>query len=92
MPLKGLKPEVILQFHVAAVLLTERLASGPETSANLNDLLDGMAARTRRPIRFLEPELTRPVPLERDSVEPNLSDPSVLDDAENSSRPIHQVW
>lgn len=26
-----------------------------------------MAARTRRPVRFLEPELTRPTPLEVDS-------------------------
>ena len=92
MPLKGLKPEVILQFHVAAVLLTERLASGAETSTNLNDLLASMAPRTRRPIRFLEPELTRPAPLEQDSIEPGLSDPSVLDDAGNSSHPVNQVW
>ena len=92
MPLTGLKPEVILQFHVAAVLLTERLASGPETSANLNQLLDGMAARTRRPIRFLEPELTRPAPLDRDSIKPGRGDRSSLDDAENSSHPVNQYW
>ncbi|MEO8021201.1 7TM diverse intracellular signaling domain-containing protein [Polaromonas sp.] len=69
MPLKGLKPEVILQFHVAGVLLTEKLANGPELSQALAHLLDGMAARTRRPIRFLEPELTRPMPLEEDSTD-----------------------
>jgi GGDEF domain-containing protein len=64
MPLKGLKPEVILQFHVAGVLLTEKLAPGPELAAQLGSILTSMAARTRRPIRFLEPELTRPMPLE----------------------------
>ena len=92
MPLKGLKPEVVLQFHVVAVVLTERLASGAETSANLIDLLSSMAPRTRRPIRFLEPELTRPAPLEEDSAESGLSDPSALDDAENSSHPVNPVW
>lgn len=66
MPLKGLKPEVVLQFHVAGVLLSEKLADGPELSHALADLLDSMAARTRRPIRFLEPELTRPMPLDAD--------------------------
>lgn len=66
MPLKGLKPEIVLQFHVAAVLLNEKLMEGPELSKALADLLDGMASRTRRPIRFLEPELTRPTPLDTD--------------------------
>ncbi|WP_332777306.1 7TM diverse intracellular signaling domain-containing protein [Polaromonas sp.] len=67
MPLKGLQPEVILQFHVGGVLLNERLMDGPALSQALADLLDGMAARTRRPIRFLDPELTHPMPLEADS-------------------------
>ena len=67
MPLKGLKPEVVLQFHVAGVLLKERLMQGPELAKALGDLLSGMAPRTRRPIRFLDPELTRPMPLEADS-------------------------
>ncbi|MDO9113829.1 MAG: 7TM diverse intracellular signaling domain-containing protein [Polaromonas sp.] len=67
MPLKGLKPEVILQFHVAAVLLSEKLMDGPELSRALETTLAGMAARTRRPIRFLDPELTRPMPLAMDS-------------------------
>ncbi|MES2945919.1 MAG: 7TM diverse intracellular signaling domain-containing protein [Pseudomonadota bacterium] len=64
MPLKGLKPEVVLQFHAVGVLLTERPASGEETSAQLNELLGSMASRTRRPIRFLEPEITRPATLQ----------------------------
>ncbi len=79
MPLKGLKPEVVLQFHIAGVLLSERLMEGPELSQALADLLGGMAARTRRPIRFLEPELTRPMPLEADSG---------LDDSEVDSQPV----
>ena len=67
MPLKGLKPDVVLQFHVAGVLLGERTASETEIDQDLSDLLRHMGARTRRPIRFLEPELTRPMPLEADS-------------------------
>ena len=63
MPLKGLKPEVVLQFHVASVLLSERLGSPEAISQALADLLHSMGARTRRPIRFLEPELTHPMPL-----------------------------
>ncbi|WP_175541843.1 7TM diverse intracellular signaling domain-containing protein [Polaromonas sp. YR568] len=63
MPLKGLKPEVVLQFHVAGVLLSERLGSHEAIAQALADLLHSMGARTRRPIRFLEPELTHPMPL-----------------------------
>ncbi|MDP1567621.1 MAG: hypothetical protein Q8L91_15380, partial [Polaromonas sp.] len=67
MPLKGLKPEVLLQFHVAGVLLNERLMESAALSQALSDLLAGMAERTRRPIRFLEPDVTHPSPLERKS-------------------------
>ncbi|MDP3310661.1 MAG: diguanylate cyclase, partial [Polaromonas sp.] len=67
MPLKGLKPEVLLQFHVAGVLLNERLMESAALSQALSDLLAGMAERTRRPIRFLEPDVTHPSPLERES-------------------------
>ena len=62
MPLKGHKPEVLLQFHIASVLLNEKLMVGPELSQALSGLLGKMGARTRRPIRFLEPELTRSSP------------------------------
>ncbi len=64
MPLKGLKPEVVLQFHVAGVLLNERQGGDAEIAQALSALLGSMAARTRRPIRFLEPELTQPAGLE----------------------------
>ncbi len=67
MPLKGLKPDVTLQFHSAGALLSERILAANELSDALADLLSGMSPRTRRPIRFLEPEVTRPMPLEADS-------------------------
>ena len=67
MPLQGLKPDVTLQFHIAAVLLDERMAEAPELVEALDDLLGGMSPRTRRPIRFLEPENTEPAPLASDS-------------------------
>jgi GGDEF domain-containing protein len=73
MPLKGLKPEVVLQFHVASVLLKERLMEGPDIAKALGDLLSGMSPRSRRPIRFLDPELTRPMPLE--DVDSELGEP-----------------
>ena len=64
MPLKGLKPEIVLQFHVAAVLLNERPGSDLEIAAALAELVEHMGPRSRRPIRFLEPEMTRPIPLD----------------------------
>ncbi len=64
MPLKGLKPEIVLQFHVAAVLLHERPGSDTELAHALADLIHQMGPRSRRPIRFLEPESTKPMPLE----------------------------
>lgn len=73
MPLKGLKPEVVLQFHVAGVLLSERLGSHEQISTALADLLHSMASRTRRPIRFLEPETTHPMPLDTESALDSLS-------------------
>lgn len=69
MPLKGLKPDVTLHFHSAAVLLSERTLPAHELTEALEALLATMSSRTRRPIRFLEPEVTRPMPLEPDSVQ-----------------------
>ncbi|MDB5872933.1 MAG: hypothetical protein JWQ07_2375 [Ramlibacter sp.] len=67
MPLNGLKPDVTLQFHIASVLLDERMVEAPELVEALSELLAGMSPRTRRPIRFLEPETTEPAPLASDS-------------------------
>jgi hypothetical protein len=64
MPLKGLKPEVTLQFHIAAVLLEERSGEPGELVAALDELLASMSPRTRRPIRFLEPDSTQPQSLD----------------------------
>jgi two-component system, sensor histidine kinase LadS len=63
MPVPGLKPEITLQFHVAAVLLCEHSGEPSELAQSLNALLGAMSSRTRRPIRFLEPPQTQPVPL-----------------------------
>jgi GGDEF domain-containing protein len=57
-PLKGLHPEVTLQFHIGAVLLHERPLPPDEAMTELNGLMASMSPRTRRPIRFLEPEAT----------------------------------
>lgn len=62
-PLKNLHPEVTLQFHISAVLLHERPLEPQEAMAKLDELLGSMSPRTRRPIRFLEPEATAAAPL-----------------------------
>ncbi|RYY72451.1 MAG: diguanylate cyclase, partial [Comamonadaceae bacterium] len=56
MPLPGLKPEVTLQFHIAAVLLNERPLEADEVEEMLAHQLARMSPRTRRPIRFIAPE------------------------------------
>lgn len=66
-PLPGLTPEVTLQFHVAAVLLSEKIPDPRQVISELSGLLATMSSRTRRPIRFLEPESTTPTPLNSDS-------------------------
>ncbi|HEX7891895.1 MAG TPA: 7TM diverse intracellular signaling domain-containing protein [Ramlibacter sp.] len=54
MPLPGLKPDVTLQFHVAALMLDERPMEAEEIQQALDDKLARMSARTRRPIRFVD--------------------------------------
>jgi len=80
-PLKGLKPEVMLQFHSASALLGESALSAHELTDALVEILAGMSSRSRRPIRFLEPEVTRPMPLEPDSQQ------DADEDAQDSSLP-----
>ena len=54
---------MLLQFHIVGILLTERLGNAEDVSQWLSELMASMSARTRRPIRFVEPELTRPMNL-----------------------------
>ena len=82
MPLKGLKPEVILQFHVAGVLLGERQGTGEEIALALSSLLSDMGPRSRRPIRFLEPDLTRLMSLDADSELNETSEPGAREAAQ----------
>jgi two-component system, sensor histidine kinase LadS len=53
MPLKGLVPEVTLQFQFSAVLLREYTEEIAELEPKLQALLARMSPRSRRPIRFL---------------------------------------
>ncbi len=62
MPAKGQRPDIVLQFHVAAVLLDEVRMEAPELTAALSALLASMSANTRRPIRFIGPPATEPLP------------------------------
>lgn len=66
-PLPGLHPEVTLHFHIAAVVLDE-VHPNPDTVLDeLGEILGGIAPRSRRPIRFLDPTNTLPAPMEPDS-------------------------
>ena len=62
MPVKGQKTDVILQFHVAAALLDEVELEAPDLTAALAALLESIAPDTSRPIRFLGPPTTEPLP------------------------------
>lgn len=55
-PTRGAELDVTLRFHVAAVLLGERVRPHEQLLRDLERLLDGMSSRTRRPIRFLDPD------------------------------------
>jgi two-component system, sensor histidine kinase LadS len=55
MPLKGLVPEVTLQFQFSAVLLHEYADEADALQDKLQYVLSHMSPRTRRPIRFLSP-------------------------------------
>ncbi|MDB5749626.1 MAG: hypothetical protein JWP65_47, partial [Ramlibacter sp.] len=58
MPLPGLQPEVTLQFHIAALLLSERSLEADQVEAVLAEQLARMSPRTPRPIRFIAPAAT----------------------------------
>lgn len=63
MPLPGLVPEVTLQFHLAAVVLRDIPNAERDIKASLLGMLRSMSPRTRRPIRFLEGNITGGTPL-----------------------------
>jgi two-component system, sensor histidine kinase LadS len=50
----GRPKDAVLHFHVAAVLLHERLAPADELLQSLEGVLSGMSKRTQRPFRFLD--------------------------------------
>jgi two-component system, sensor histidine kinase LadS len=54
MPLKGLKPQTSLQFHIVVNILSENPVGVIEMQAEMLNTLKNMSGRTRRPIRFLE--------------------------------------
>jgi diguanylate cyclase (GGDEF)-like protein len=84
MPLQGLKPDVTLQFHTAAVLLRERTLEADELAQALGALLGSMSPRTRRPVRYLEPEVTQPAPLQDSSADSVLTDEQDSQPAEDA--------
>ena len=88
MPLKGLKPDVTLQFHTAAVLLEERMGEPEALVRALDELLASMSPRTRRPIRFLDPVDTQPAGVEPDSMIDSVSGPAPALPATASVVPI----
>jgi GGDEF domain-containing protein len=75
MPAPGLKPDVTLQFHVAAVLLNESPLEAQELEQALVAELGRMSPRTRRPIRFVEADGTHPDAGESSLFPPDADDP-----------------
>ena len=62
MPARSPKPDVPLQFHVAAAMLEEVGMDAQDLTRALEALLDSMPAATRRPIRFVGEPSTEPMP------------------------------
>jgi diguanylate cyclase (GGDEF)-like protein len=60
MPLPGLKPDVSLQYHVSALLIGDRPMEAEAIQKALAEQLARMSPRTRRPIRFIQPEQALP--------------------------------
>lgn len=86
-PLPGLHPEVTLHFHIAAVVLDEVHPNPNTVLDELGEILEGIAPRSRRPIRFLEPTHTLPAPMERDSGFSSL--PDTPDETPPPTAPSH---
>jgi two-component system, sensor histidine kinase LadS len=67
MPLKGLKPEVTLNFHIVINLFSDNPLDAANLEMHMDRTLGSLSPRTRRPIRFVEPGATQAAPLERES-------------------------
>jgi diguanylate cyclase (GGDEF)-like protein len=89
MPLPGLKPDVTLQFHVAALLLNERPLEAEEVETALDAQLSRMSPRTRRPIRFIQPE--QPAPGDTPSQEDSMFAPDALHDPQADPADLAEV-
>ena len=76
MPLQGLKHNVTLQFHIVGALLNDHNLDANGLASALGERLQSMSPRTRRPIRFLEPERTQAIPL--GDIQPLDDDPDTL--------------
>jgi GGDEF domain-containing protein len=78
MPTRGPKPDLVLQFHVAAAMLDELHLEEPELVTALAALLDSIPATTRRPIRFVGEPTTEPLPVVEHGADgiPVVSDPA----------------
>jgi hypothetical protein len=61
-PARGAALDIPLQFHLACVLLSERVMTPALLLRDLDRLLASMSPRTRRPIRFLDPDDSRGPP------------------------------
>jgi two-component system, sensor histidine kinase LadS len=72
MPLPGLKPDVSLQYHVAALVLSEQPMDADSIQEALSAQLARMSPRTRRPIRFLQPEQAAPAEAGDSSIFPEV--------------------
>jgi GGDEF domain-containing protein len=89
MPLPGLKPDVTLQFHVAALLLNERPLEAEEVETALDAQLSRMSPRTRRPIRFIQPE--QPAPGDTPPQEDSMFAPDALHDPQADPADLAEV-
>ena len=87
-PARGAALDIPLQFHLACVLLSERVMTPALLLRDLDRLLASMSPRTRRPIRFLEPDRSGPAGAQR-SVLPSsqLADSSFPSSSGRSSDP-----
>lgn len=59
-PLRGIHPQVMLSFHAVCLLLHDNQLDPHKVLPTLERTTEGMSLRTRRPIRYVQPEQTQP--------------------------------